>query len=351
LAGAAPVIVPGFISAVNNAQSLHALCQPDRRKSIPGKLSTQTAAAALIRASPLDDAARLRPECIWVGVATVINRAASVDSPRSSAAWSVPSTTGGDTAARRLMSRSVSSSTSRSGGLSKPKRLRALQLGPLVGVGSYGKVYRGMLGMKEVAVKVLDLSEITGRTEQAEKVLQEAALSRHLAHPNIVPTFDFVIVDEDSDRRGSMDQRSSIDSAASGYTTAPSTYAMNVSLTPRSVWIVQHYCDRGCLYDAIDIGCLRQERARHSPPSLPAVLATALDVASGMEYLHEEGVVHGDLSGNNVLLTASKTDPRGFTAMVSDFGLSRPHQGALSTKTVGTVSFKSLFAIFRTCWD
>jgi len=37
--------------------------------------------------------------------------------------------------------------------------------------------------------------------------------------------------------------------------------------------------------------------------NLAAVLATAAEIASGMAHLHRHGVVHGDLSAYNVLLT------------------------------------------------
>lgn len=43
--------------------------------------------------------------------------------------------------------------------------------------------------------------------------------------------------------------------------------------------------------------------------------AVARDVCSAMEYLHKEGIVHGDLAGGNVLLTSAPT-PHGFCAKV-----------------------------------
>jgi hypothetical protein len=56
---------------------------------------------------------------------------------------------------------------------------------------------------------------------------------------------------------------------------------------------------------------------------LHALVATALDVARGMQHLHALGFVHMDLKAENVLLTSCPGDPlRGFTAKVADFGLS-----------------------------
>ncbi|WIA38873.1 hypothetical protein OEZ86_002148 [Tetradesmus obliquus] len=53
------------------------------------------------------------------------------------------------------------------------------------------------------------------------------------------------------------------------------------------------------------------------------LLLTLLEVAEGMAYLHRMGVVHCDVKPANVLLKSSNADIRGFTAKVSDFGLSR----------------------------
>jgi serine/threonine protein kinase len=52
------------------------------------------------------------------------------------------------------------------------------------------------------------------------------------------------------------------------------------------------------------------------------VLATALEVARGLQYLHapERRMVHRDLSASNVLLTTAGGDERGFRALLSDFG-------------------------------
>jgi serine/threonine protein kinase len=50
-----------------------------------------------------------------------------------------------------------------------------------------------------------------------------------------------------------------------------------------------------------------------------------MQIASALQYLHAQGVVHGDLSAWNVMLTSivKDTDARNFVAKLVDFGLSR----------------------------
>ncbi|WIA44433.1 hypothetical protein OEZ86_007193 [Tetradesmus obliquus] len=116
-------------------------------------------------------------------------------------------------------------------------------------------------------------------------------------------------------------------------------------VTAGQTWMVLEYCDKGCLQDAVERGWLRQSRSCVSGPvNLLAVLATAAEVAGGMALLHSNGIIHGDLSAFNVML--SSADPaaaigqRGFVAKVADFGLSRmlTHGSKVVTKTYGTIT-------------
>lgn len=92
-------------------------------------------------------------------------------------------------------------------------------------------------------------------------------------------------------------------------------------------WLVLELCDLGSLQEALDAGLLRTSRdPREGVPHLPAILATAREIASAMAYVHAEGVVHGDLSAWNVLLARSGgpgLGGRGWLAKVGDFGLAR----------------------------
>ncbi|KAF8328945.1 kinase-like domain-containing protein [Amanita rubescens] len=63
-------------------------------------------------------------------------------------------------------------------------------------------------------------------------------------------------------------------------------------------------------------GTLAQWR-KNINPSIAQITERILEVAQGMEYIHSEGVVHGDIRGDNVLLDDN------FHIQIADFGLTR----------------------------
>ena len=97
------------------------------------------------------------------------------------------------------------------------------------------------------------------------------------------------------------------------------------------------YCDIGNLSDAIAKGFFKKR------PALQKWLEwqTAMDIASAMQYLHSQDIVHGDLKGANVLLRSCPSEHRSFMAKVSDFGLSKfmsPYKTHHSTRSHGTIT-------------
>jgi hypothetical protein len=57
-------------------------------------------------------------------------------------------------------------------------------------------------------------------------------------------------------------------------------------------------------------------------PNIPAIEATAYEIAAAMRYLHHHNILHGDLTAGNVLLTTvnpAPDNPRGFCAKVPPF--------------------------------
>ena len=96
------------------------------------------------------------------------------------------------------------------------------------------------------------------------------------------------------------------------------------------------YADRGALQEACDKGVFQVDGA----PSAPAILRTALEIAEGMAFLHDRGIVHSDLTGGNILLASAEDAPHGVTTKVADFGLSREMdaRSKVETRTYGTVT-------------
>ncbi|KAG1656211.1 hypothetical protein FOA52_011341 [Chlamydomonas sp. UWO 241] len=99
-------------------------------------------------------------------------------------------------------------------------------------------------------------------------------------------------------------------------------------------------------------------QARAAPPMeatnghMKTLLLTLIEVASALGYLHSLGVVHCDMKPPNVLLKSSTNDARGFTAKVSDFGLSRviDDDGAATTfpfNSHGTAAYVAPEALTR----
>ena len=72
------------------------------------------------------------------------------------------------------------------------------------------------------------------------------------------------------------------------------------------------------MQDANDRGWFRTEPSRtKGKPDMSIILPTALELAEGLGYLHEQGILHGDLSPGNVLLADEPSAPHGFTVKVN----------------------------------
>ena len=168
----------------------------------------------------------------------------------------------------------------------------------ILGTGSFGNVYRAVWRGVDVAVKVLQLpAEPEGTSEAARRALvervtvirddfvNEVEICCDLAHPNLVRLM--------------------------GFATEP------------ELLVVQELL----LGKALDTQ-LYVERWR---PTESQRLKVALDVGSGMQYLHtafEDPIIHRDLKSPNLLLAAPPPDPGedevdGLLVKISDFGLSK----------------------------
>ncbi|KAG2430390.1 hypothetical protein HYH02_013752 [Chlamydomonas schloesseri] len=105
----------------------------------------------------------------------------------------------------------------------------------------------------------------------------------------------------------------------------------DVSCSEGAMALILEYCDRGSLCDAImQKKFIERVTPKNGPPgktylaiNMRSVYATLLEVALALRHMHSLHLVHCDLKPQNVLLKSSPRDPRGFTAKLSDFGLSK----------------------------
>lgn len=145
---------------------------------------------------------------------------------------------------------------------------RGLELGPKLGEGSFGVVYRAKYHDYTVAVKLVHES-LTEDPSKRDKLMFESRLLSMLHHPNVL-------------------------------------LLLGTSVAPdgRPV-IVTEYCSQGTLKDVM------AETA-----SVLRRLQFARDIINGINWLHAHNVVHRDLKPVNILIDEH------YRAKVADFGLS-----------------------------
>jgi len=235
-----------------------------------------------------------------------------------------------------------------------PRVFKDIRLGPLIGRGAYGRVYRGNWNGNVVAVKVIASEQKIKERKPSDpsrpdtKGLHEAVLSAALSHPNVLHTYQYSFrhVPVSADVK-STDGKTGRPSDPPGPSN-PSVSGRGDEPAITELWLVSEYCNRGPLLTAIENGLFMIQgpdsaagsHSSGSQTNLIYILQTAQEISAAMEYLHGHDVVHGDLTGGNVLLQSSDKDGRGFTAKVVDFGLSRVCAGgSLKTSKMGCAEY------------
>ncbi|GAA0172077.1 non-receptor serine/threonine protein kinase [Lithospermum erythrorhizon] len=147
---------------------------------------------------------------------------------------------------------------------------RLLKFGKKVASGSYGHLYKGIYCSQEVAIKVLKPERVNA--EMLREFTHEIFIMRRIRHKNVVQF-------------------------------------MGACTKPSNLCIVTEFMSRGSVYNF-----LHKERGAFK---LPTLLKVAIDVAKGMDYLHQNKIVHRDLKTANLLMDEHNV------VKVADFGVSR----------------------------
>jgi tRNA A-37 threonylcarbamoyl transferase component Bud32 len=160
------------------------------------------------------------------------------------------------------------------------------ELEELVGTGGMSSVYRAhdRLLDRKVALKVLH-QQYTEDDEYVERFRREARAVAALSHPNIVTVID----------RGEHGGRQFI------------------------------------VFEYVDGDNLKQVIERRGPAPVETALELAIQIARGLSFAHQNGLVHRDVKPQNVLLNGDGQ------AKVTDFGIARSMDVKRGMTTTGTV--------------
>ncbi|KAG7022742.1 Serine/threonine-protein kinase STY46 [Cucurbita argyrosperma subsp. argyrosperma] len=161
---------------------------------------------------------------------------------------------------------------------------RHLKFEHKVASGSYGDLYKGTYCSQEVAIKVLKPERVD--SDMQSEFAQEVYIMRKVRHKNVV---QFI----------------------------------GACTKPPSLCIVTEFMSGGSVYDY-----LHKQKGTFR---LPSLLKVAIDVSKGMNYLHQNNIIHRDLKAANLLMDENEV------VKVADFGVARVKaQSGVMTAETGT---------------
>ncbi|XP_075474175.1 serine/threonine-protein kinase STY46-like isoform X2 [Primulina tabacum] len=139
-----------------------------------------------------------------------------------------------------------------------------------VASGSYGDLYKGTYCSQEVAIKILKAERLNA--ELQKEFAQEVYIMRKVRHKNVVQF-------------------------------------LGACTRPPNLCIVTEFMSGGSVYDY-----LHKQKGTFK---LPSLLKVAVDVSRGMNYLHQNNIIHRDLKAANLLMDENEV------VKVGDFGVAR----------------------------
>lgn len=166
-----------------------------------------------------------------------------------------------------------------------------VRVGRLIGKGAHGAVYRGLWDGAPVAVKIMRHAAPEDANDHEIQCQFEAVVSVNIAHPNLVQSFKY------------------------------SSRPCEDGTDEWETWVVQEHCDMGNLQEACDRRAYKSKET--GEVTYTDVVSVLREIAGAISHLHSRGIVHGDLSANNVMLSSRERSRKGYGAKVGDFGLAK----------------------------
>ncbi|KAJ7878757.1 kinase-like domain-containing protein [Mycena olivaceomarginata] len=142
------------------------------------------------------------------------------------------------------------------------------KVGQQVTGGGFADIWKGLVRGQGVCVKIMRIFEDSNVEAVLKEFAREAVIWRQLCHPNVLPFFGIYYLDN-------------------------------------RLCLVSPWMEYGNVLKFLAV----------KKPTNPERLSLILDVALGLQYLHERKIIHGDLKGLNILVTPSRR------ACIADFGV------------------------------